>query len=380
MKQNLFVLTLVFSVLLMMNGCKKPKTDIVYNKKYVKEIKDARKKVKFHMIQNFIPGANIAVSINGELVYSEGIGLASRDLDAPAGRNTKFRIGEVSTLYTNALYQKLVEEGKIYPDSSIQHYIPTFPVKVEGKISLKMLANEISGIQPPLDGGEMRLVNKSIEDGIQLFKDEALEMPPGMFQAQSCYNYNLLGVAMEKATGKKYSQLLKEYVTDTLHMDNTVIDNPFAMIKGRSNFYEPNILAQVVNTTFYDLRATAPSKGLLSNAEDLVKLGNACLSGDFFSEETRKNLFEPLILFNNNTSRMVNGWFVFKDPYGRTVYGLEGSVVGGSASVIILPESKVVVAWACNLSTAINDTPVFLVANAFLGAPEGEQQHRSKLK
>jgi len=367
-------------VLLGINGCKKTNTELFYKRKYVKEIKDARKDLGFFMVENMVPGANVAVSVNGELVYSEGLGWASKDLDVPAKRSTKFRIGEISTIINDAIYLKLVEEGKINPDTAIQYYYPEFPTKPEGKITLKMLENETSGIRPAAGNEELKMANNSIEKGLDVFKNDPLDMPPGQFQINSCFNHNLLGVIMEKATGTKYADLLKDYVTVPLHMDNTVIDNPYVTIKGRADFYEPNIIAQVVNSTFTDLRVNAPSKGLLSNAEDLIKLGNAFLEGDFFSVETRKNLFEPLRLNNQNTSRMVNGWLVFKDNHDRVVYGLEGSVLGGSAAVVIYPESKMVIAYSCNLSSVLNDSPVFLIANAFLGTREAKDQPRSKHK
>jgi len=373
MRSKLILLILAVLVLSGLNGCKKSKSDIVYKRKYVDEIKEARKSIRFFMMQNFIPGANIAVSIDGELVYSEGVGWASKDLDVHARRNNKFRVGEVSMLYTNAIYHKLVEEGVLNPDSSVQHYYPEFPVKEKGTVTIGMLANEVSGIHAPYGDEDLELINTSIEHGIKLFKDQPLDFPPGIYQIPSCYNYNLLAVVMEKATGKKYNQLLDEYVIKPLDLENTVIENPFATIKGRTDFYEPNIIAQVVNTKFYDLRADAPSKGILTNAEDLIKLGNAFMEGDYFSDSTRESLFHPVKLYNNNPSRMVNGWRVFKDTQGRIIYGLEGAVYGGSGSVVIYPEQKMVIAYACNLSSAVVTTPVGFIANAFLGTPaEGE--------
>lgn len=378
MKRLLWVM-MIFLLMTGMNACKKSNTDIVYKRKYIDEIKKARKEVGNFLVSNLIPGANVAVSINGELVYSEGMGSASRDLEVPARRSTKFRIGDLSSLVTNAIYLKLVEEGKIIPDSSIQYYYPGFPEK-EGKVTVKMLVNEISGLRPPYNAEEFNLLGTSLEKGIDLFKDDPLDMPPGEFQVHSSYNHNLLGVVLEKATGKPFEKLMEEYVTVPLQMTNTVIDNPFTTIKGRSDFYETNVLSQVINTTFYDLRANAPSKGLLSNAEDLVKLGNAYLEGDFFSDKTRESLFEPLKLYNNNTSRMVNGWLVYKDNYNRVVYGQQTSIVGGTAALLIYPEQKLVVAYACNKSSALNDTPVFLIINDFLGTPSDTEQPRSKLK
>jgi len=351
-------------------GCKKNSNDIVYKKEYIDEIKKVRKDVAVYMAQNFVPGANMAVSIDGELVYSEGLGLASKDLNVKATRKTKFRIGEVSSLFTNLLYHKLVEEGVLVPDSSVQFYFPEFPDK-EYKLTLFQLANEISGLQPPYNDEELKQLNTSIQQGINLFKDKPLETPPGGVQEPNCYNYNLLAAIMEKATGKKFRELLPEYLTDTLHFENTIIDNPFVTIKERSDFFEPNIISQVVNARFYDLRVTAPSKGLLSNAEDLVKLGNTMLYGEYLSNETMKDFFEPIKLYNDNPSTMVNGWMVLSDNLGRKFYGREGTIVGGKAAVLIYPEEKLVIGYACNISSSITDSPVFRIADVFLNPKEG---------
>jgi len=372
MNKKLILVAVSVLVIVGINGCKKGNTDIVYKRKYINEIKSARKHVSSFMIQDNIPGANVAVSIDGEMVYSEGIGWASKDLDVRAKRNTKFRIGQLSTLFTNAVYLKLVDEGKINPNTSIQYYYPSFPIKEKGEITPMMLANEISGIRGPEEEEEMELVNTSIEKGLNLFKNDPLEMPPGEYLITTPYNHNLLGVILEKVSGQKYADLLKDHLTDTLHMDNTVVDNPFATIKGRSDFYDSNIIAQVVNSTFCDLRVNAPSKGLLSNAEDLVKLGNTFLSRDYFSEKMQSTLFEPIKLDNGGISRMVNGWRIFKDSSGNMAYGLQGSVVGGSAALVIYPEKNLVIGYACNLSSALEESPVFLVADEFMGVLEGK--------
>lgn len=372
--KNKFQVVLIIALFAGLASCKKPQSDIEYSRKYVKEINAARKSILFHMTKNAIPGMNVAVSIDGELVYSEGLGLASKDLDVKATRKTKFRIGEISSLYTNVLYHRLVEDGILKPDSSVHFYYPDFPEK-DHPLKLSHLAHEISGLQPAYDKAEMKQINKSIQQGIDLIKYEPLEFPPGVLQNINCFNYNLLAAVMEKATGKKYRELLNEYLIDTLKLENTVIDHPFITVKGRSDFYETNIVTQVVNSTFYDLRVTAPSKGLLSNAEDLIKLGNAILSDDFLKEETRAHFFDPVPLFNDNPSRMANGWMLLKDINDEPYYGREGTVAGGTAAILIYPKNKMVIAYANNVTSNINDTPVFLIANAFLNKGEVEESN-----
>jgi CubicO group peptidase (beta-lactamase class C family) len=359
-----------FSVLLIisfsLSNCKKNKTDVLYDKRYIQEINAARKDAVFYLTHNFAPGGNFAVAKEGKIIYSEGIGLASEDLEVPAARNTKFRIGQVSELFTNLIYQKMVENGILHPDSTVQHYYPDFPEK-QFRLPVHHLADHTSGIREPnSDESDWRGLNISVQAGIENFKADSLKYPPGIYLTPNMHNYNLLGAIMEKVTEKKFSTILKEYVTDTLNLENTLIDNPFTYIKGRSDFYDHNFIAQVVHATTRDMRFRAPSEGLLSNAEDLVKFGNALLYSDYFSEKIKARLFEPVLLYNDIPSNMANGWLLMEDENGRKIYGRSGTVTGGGAALLVYPEEELVVACAVNLGAFSDDYPVFSMAQHFL--------------
>lgn len=368
-------LVLLLLVLLGLSSCKKTNNNILYNKKYIKEIKQVRRETALFMARNFIPGATIAVAKDGELIYSEGIGMASKDLEVKATRETKFRVGTVSELFTNLIYHKMIEDGILNPDSSVQKYYPEFPEK-EYTISLNNLAQQTSGLREPNHKEQnWRGLNVSLEKGLESFKDDPLLFGPGMYQNPTTFNYNLLGLAMEKASGRRFNQLVQEYVTDTLGLENTIVDNPFKTIKGRTDFFDHNLISQIVNATFYDLRHCAPSSGILSNAEDLAKFANAILYSDYLSEETRKTFFTPQTLSNEMKAQTANGWMLLFDRKGRTLYGKEGSVKGGSAAILIYPDENLVVTYATNLSASLDDSPVFDIAKHFL--PDNKEKEET---
>ncbi len=378
MKQSLQVALLIL-IMLGLTNCQKAKTDIYYQKKYVKEIKEARKEAAFFMGRNFIPGGSVAICLNGELIYSEGVGYASTDLEVPATRKTKFRIGDLSELYTNAVYQKLLENGVLIEDSAIQKYYPQFPEK-EGVITPKLLAYEVAGIKTPeADDRHRHGTNIGLEKAIERFKDDPLVIKPGTYQLPSIYNYNLLGLVMEKASNKNFPKLLSEYLTDTLKLENTVVDNPMTTIKNRSDFFELNLISQVVNSVFYDLRQNASSEGILSNAEDLAKFGNAMLHSEYFSK-VREKTFQKMTIADNVEAAMANGWVIFNDRDGRLVYGRQGTVPGGGGSLIMYPEYDLVIAFTCNVTASVNDTPVFTMAAPFLPKPTQETEETEQKK
>ncbi|MDD4144116.1 MAG: serine hydrolase [Prolixibacteraceae bacterium] len=365
-------ITLLFISFLSLFSCRQTANDILYDRKYMKEIKQSRKQAAMFLTSNFIPGGNFAVAKDGKIIYSEGLGLASKDLEVPATRDTRFRIGELSELLTSTIFYKMVESGTLHPDSAVQHYYPEFPEK-QFRLPVKHLLYHTSGIKPAQENEQYINSNTtSIQKGIDFFKNDTLVVSPGVYEFHTIYNYNLLGAIMEKVSNKKFSEILKEYVTDTLYLENTVPDNPFSTIPGRSNFFDYNLMSQTVNAVTRDLRYCAPSVGLLSNAEDLVKFGNALLYSEFFSEDMKKKLFEPYLLNGKVPTQMSNGWFVMNDRSGRTIYGKSGGVAGGGASLIIYPEEKLVVACAINLTSLTEEYPVFEIAANFL--PEDKEE------
>lgn len=366
---QLLKIAIILIVFFTATNCKKKSADIVYNKKYIDEIKEARKEISFYMARNFVPGGTFAVSKNGEIIYSEGMGVVSKDLEVPATRNSKFRIGELSEMFTSLIYRQLIDNGTLHPDSTVQHYIPDFP-ELNYKLPIRYLPYHISGIRAPnVTEEDWRGLNISLQQGLDNFKNDSLLAPPGFYELQSMYNYNLLGAVMEKATGKRFHTLLKEYVTDTLKLTNTVVDNPFATITGRTNFYDHNLIAQVINATFRDMRYRAPSKGILSNAEDLVKFGNAFLESDLITEKMKSEIFTPLELPENMRTSIPNGWMIFETRDGRIIYGRSGHVTGGGAVMIIYPEEKLVIAGTINLTGKIDEVPVFQIAEFFISNP-----------
>lgn len=363
----------VFLILpISLTHCTSKEKEVFYDRKYKDEVKQARKEVVYYMVRNSVPGATFAVSKEGKLLYSDAVGLASKDLNVPVTRKTKFRIGKLTENFTALLYHQLTDAGIIHPDSSVQHYLSKFPEK-QYKLTLKDLVQHTSGIREPSpEEKDWRGLNVSAEKGLEQFMNDSLVVPPGVVQIPSLFNYNLLGVVMEKATGNQFSQLLQDYITDTLQLNNTTVDNPFVTIEGRTDFFDHNFIAQVIPATFRDMRHKAPSEGILSNAEDLVKFGNALLYSDILSDEIKNKIFEPIILRNEMPANSSNGWIKFNDSANRTIYGISSTVTGGSAAILIYPEEKLVVAYATNLSSISDDAPVFQIANHFLPEVESE--------
>jgi CubicO group peptidase (beta-lactamase class C family) len=382
--KSVFQVFLLLAILLAFSNCEKKTNDILYDSNYKKEIIEVRKEASMYLMINNIPGGSFAIAKEGKIIYAEALGLASKDLEVLANRKTKFRIGEVSELFTSLIYQMMIEDGTLHPDSSVQHYLPDFPKPVfreaNQKITLSQLVNHSSGIRESSDE-EMDWVkiNTTIQTGLDLFKNDPLHGIPGWYENPSLFNYNLLGAVMERVTGKSYPDLLKSYVTDTLKLTNTLADNSFRTIVGRTDFYDYNMVSQVINATTRDLRFRTPSEGLLSNAEDLVKLGNAILFSDIIPEQIKMRLFEPVQLMGDFPPTMANGWLLLRNNQGELSYGRVGGVTGGGAVLLIIPDKKMVVAGTVNL-TSSDEIPVFKLIAPFLKESEYNSEKKETME
>jgi serine beta-lactamase-like protein LACTB, mitochondrial len=366
MKSGFFVFS-ILSLLFMSSGCHSGKEKVrIFDYSYREVLKKAREEAFFYHARNFVPGSSVAVSIKGKLVWSEGIGQANQDLEVPATRNTRYRIGQITEVLTSIAYYQLVEKGKLSPDDDFRKYLPEFPEK-KYQVRLKNLASQTSGIRPPREeAADIQGFNLSFQKVIQNVYPDSLLFPPGMYQYPTFFAYNILGEVLEKVTGENFNRIVTRNVTDTLKMSHTCPDNPFITIKGRSAFYDRNIVAQVVNAISMDLRYKLPAEGYLSTAEDLVKLGNALLSSPVLSDSVRHWMLTPPVNKEDFQAHWGNGLMTLRIPgTGVPFYAARGLLKSSGAMLVIIPEEKIVVAWLSNLSDELDELPGLKIAMMF---------------
>ena len=342
--------------------------------KFKKVIGEARREVYFYMVRNFMPGSSIAVSIDGKLVWSEGFGQASQDLEVKATRHTRYRMGQITQALTALAYHRMVEEGVVSPTDDIRKYLPGFPEK-KYPVLLQNLVEQTSGIRQPTEQELLwRGLNVTMEQALENFWSDTLLFQPGLYQFPTLYSYNLLGTALAKAAEKSFPEVISSWVTDTLGLTQTVPDNPLISVKGRSDFFDRNIVAQTINAVTLDLRYRHPSDGYLSTAEDLVKLGNALLSSPILSDSVKHRMLTSPLINGEHKANWGNGLLFFQDMDGKIIYAGKGNVLGSGALLLLFPDEKIVVACMSNLGDEGEELPGLKIAGLFSDFLSGKRQ------
>ena len=118
------------------------------------------------MIEQGIPGAVVAVSKNGELVWSEGIGYSDVENEVQCTPETVMRIASISKPLTAVALLQLWEKGLVDLDSPIQNYVPKFPKKKyddkEVKTTTRQLLSHLGGIRHY----EKKKLNKELSESL----------------------------------------------------------------------------------------------------------------------------------------------------------------------------------------------------------------------
>lgn len=377
-KQVLFRAILVLTICGTLLSCEKKSSDptVVRTAKYRKSLKEAYQKLGLFYQTNTIPGMTVAVSISNQLVWADGFGYSNYELKAKTSPSHKFRIGQISELITALTAAKLYEEGKLQIDRPVSEYLPEMNQK-HLDYTIRQLGAHAAGIRQESVKAGKDSVN-TLEQIVKSFIYDDLFFPPGTYYSHTELGIDLIAQIIEKSQGMNFTKAVKMTLTDTLNLTSTIPDVPFRIIENRSSHYDYDFIAQPMVAGQIDLRGKEASAGYLSSVIDLVKMGNAILYPGFLKQETINLLTTPFKLTNGQEISYSFGLIVSKDYKNRTFYGQRGGVSGGSATLLIYPEDKLVIAIASNIENNSQELPVFEIANIFLAQLHPEQYQENE--
>ena len=309
----------------------------------------AQEIVDVGMARTLAPGAQIAVSRGGRVVWSKSFGCADLELDVPVGPDTRFRIGSVSKPLTAAAVGLLVEDGKLDLDAPVQTYVPVFPRKA-WPVTTRQLAGHLAGIRH-YEGAEFlnRDHYATVRAGLSMFEKDALLFEPGTSYSYSSYGWNLVSAVVEGASGEPFLAFMEKRVFTPAGMTHTSADEVTPIIPGRSRFYtRDEKTGAVINAAFVDNSYKWAGGGFLSTASDLVAFGSALLEGRLLRAETIALLWTSMKTSDGKDTDYGIGWTVDRDAKGRRRVRHSGGSMGGTANLVIYPEQRLVVALLVN--------------------------------
>jgi CubicO group peptidase (beta-lactamase class C family)/predicted negative regulator of RcsB-dependent stress response len=303
--------------------------------------------------------------LKDDFTWTEGFGYADLENRVPAKPQSSYRMASITKTFTATAVLQLVEAGKMTLDAEIQTYVPYFPRK-EWPITIRLLLGHLGGIPHYVDREEELHIkeHKNTRESIAIFQDFDLIAEPGTKYHYSSYGYNLLGAAIEEASGLPYGQYVKEHIFDPLGMADTRMDDPTALILHRVDGYR-RLNGEVVNSEYVDMSSRFAAGGTRSTVVDLLKYARGIIDEKLLREETWRLMFEPMATIAGILTGKGLGWSI--SPWkGHFQISHGGSQQETRTHILVFPLEKFALAVASNMENFDRELYIKKIAECIL--------------
>ena len=314
--------------------------------------------------ENDLPGLSVAIAVDGDIVFSEGVGYAELDNHTPATGRTVHNVGSVSKVLAVAGVMQLVEQGRVDLDATIRTYLPYYPEK-RWPITVRQILTHTSGTRHYRQGefGEYGLLRyrhfESFEEATELWRDDPLLYEPGTRWLYSSHAMNLMHGIVEEVTGMGFEEYLRIHVFEPAGVFATQFDVPTRIVHNRGRGYVRDGRGEFVNADPEDPSYKYAGGGIISTAEDLVRFALAINDGTLLAPETvaemHRTQIDPSVpeFVDDGEPRPLGHeqaivWFIRTDQAGRRYPSHTGTVKGTRSFLGNWVDQGVVVALQAN--------------------------------
>ncbi|MDP4181682.1 MAG: serine hydrolase [Bacillota bacterium] len=313
--------------------------NVKYRNSLTKDEKEIKKNLEEYLnaaakYRNF--HGSVLVETSGKVVLAKGYGMADYEKKIPNTQSTRFAIASMTKQFTAMAIMQLYEKGKLKLDDKLSKYFPDFPRGDE--ITIHQLLTHTSGITNYTNLEEFWSLNPNTVDQkaiLDLLKIKPLDFNPGEGWNYSNSGYFLLGLIVEKISGKSLDNYLNKNIFMPLKMNDTgvVYKNDKKMIDtvGYVGFLDISPIDDLL--TFKSLYGAG---FLYSTIEDLYLWDRALYTCKLVSKKTMDLIFTPHV-----DTKLIGyygyGWVIQGEGKDKEIYH-DGSMLGFNSIISRFPE------------------------------------------
>lgn len=300
------------------------------------------------------PGCAVGVFENGRIAFEKGYGSANIEYGVPFTPTTPTIMGSVSKQFTAAAIALLAEQGRLSLDDDVRKYVPELP-DYGKRITVAELVHHTSGIRDfwaLVDAAGMRFDDGyTVGDVVALAaRQRHLNFDPGTEYNYSNTGYVLLGVIVQRVTGKSLRQFEDEQIFTPLGMHSSQFhDDHNEPVRGRASAYSPVAGGGWrINVWNNDIVGQG---GLMTTVEDLQKWDENFYTGRVGGPKFLAQQLERGRLANGKQIAYAFGLEI-GEYRGLPMVEHAGSTGGYRTAITRFPSQHTSVVTLCNVSTA----------------------------
>ncbi|MFL5802149.1 MAG: serine hydrolase, partial [Roseiflexaceae bacterium] len=285
----------------------------------------------------------VLVARDGEVLLDKGYGLADAAQRLPNTPQTRFRLASLTKQFTAMAIMILQTRGQLNVQDSICSYLDNCP-DAWRPISIRHLLTHTSGLPNYTDLADYPTTQMQPTTPDQLvarFHDLPLLFPPGTQYLYENSDYVLLGLIVERASGQRYGDFLREAIFAPLEMHDTGVDQNNGAVAGQALGY-----TQVgVPALALDTSTLFGAGSLYSTVEDLYRWDQALYTTKLLPQPQLDAMWMPYL------REYGYGWRI-GHLNGHRKISHPGLINGFANAIVRLPDDRVTVIVLGNLDSA----------------------------
>ncbi|HEL4236901.1 TPA: beta-lactamase family protein [Stenotrophomonas maltophilia] len=310
-----------------------------------------RRLIRQTMLEQRIPGLQIAVVKDGQVVLSEAYGLANVENGVRASRDTRFPLNSATKAFTGVAIAQLAQQGRVDLDAPASRYLDDLPATWQD-VRVRQLLAHTSGLPDILDASGL-LGGGTEAQAWAAVTALPMEAASGQRFAYNQTNYVLLARIIAQQSGMSYQRFLATGQFSSARMARTTFGDSYDLIPDVATMYSlaPRATDAAdapprLSHWFYDIPPSLwAGGGILTTADDTARWLVALTEGRLLPETALRRMWSAERLADGRAGPWAGGW-----PVLRASPDLQVAGIGGARSAFVAyPDRDVAVVVLTNL-------------------------------
>lgn len=312
------------------------------------------------------PGASVLVLKNDSVLFKKAYGIADMHSGEHVTTRTNFRLASVTKQFTAMAILLLSERNQLSLTDSLHRFFPDFPAYGSG-ITVRHLLNHTSGL---VDYESLMPDTQTVQvhdvDCLRLmFSVDSLYFNPGSQYQYSNTGYALLALVVEKVSGKRFAEFLKENIFTPIGMSTTVAFEEGSSVVPHRAYGHSLVDGQWIRTDQSSTSAVLGDGGIYSNIEDLALWISALWNYRLLSRESQIMAWSDARLNDGTLMDYGMGWHT-ESYRGIRHPHHSGSTRGFRNHILLFPDEKLMVVVLTNRNQGSPIAEAKKIADLFL--------------